>query len=189
MRILLTILILAIYLNAGILLPNNFETDFNQTITNSKGKVIKYSGKVSFKQEREIFINELNQTKELSSKLFKWSYEIPTKKEVCTDGVQLLVIDHDLEQVSKYLIDDGLDLEEVLKVAQKLTTKDYKALYKDIEYIITLDNKNRLKKIFYVDSLDNRVKIVFTNMRYNSKSFNDRSLECPINPDYDIIEG
>ncbi len=189
MRILLTILFLAIFLNAGISLPNNFETDFNQTITNSKGKVIKYRGKVNFKQERQTYINELNQTQEISSKLFKWSYETPTKKEVCTDGVQLLVIDHDLEQVSKYIIDDGLDLEEILKVAQKLTPTDYKALYKDVEYLITLDNKKRLKKIFYVDSLDNRVKIVFINMIYNSKSFKDNSLECPIDPDYDVIEG
>jgi len=189
MRILLTISFLAIFLHAGILLPNNFTTDFNQTITNSKGKVINYRGKVNFKQERQMYIDDFNRTQEISSKLFKWSYETPTKKEVCTDGVQLLVIDHDLEQVSKYIIDDGLDLEEILKVAQKLSPTDYKALYRDVEYLITLDDKKRLKKIFYVDSLDNRVKIVFINMNYNSKSFDSRSLECPVNSNYDVIEG
>jgi outer membrane lipoprotein carrier protein len=189
MRLLLDISVMSVFLYADILLPDNFKSGFTQTITNSKGKVIKYEGEINFKQEREIFINEFNQTREISSKLFKWSYYTPTKKEVCSDGVQILIIDHDLEQVSKYLIDDGLDLEEILKVAQKLSSNDYKALYKDIEYLITVDNENRLKKIFYVDSLDNRVKIVFINMNYNSKSFNDKSLECPINPDYDVIEG
>jgi outer membrane lipoprotein carrier protein len=189
MRFLLTISLVLMFLRAGILLPNNFKSNFTQTITNSKGKVIKYAGDVNFKQERQVFINELNQTEEISSKLFKWSYRTPTKKEVCSDGVQLLVIDHDLEQVSKYLIDDGLDLEEVLKVAQKLTATDYKALYRDVEYLITVDTQNQLKKIFYVDNLDNRVKIVFINMQYNSKSFTNDSLECPINPNYDIIEG
>jgi outer membrane lipoprotein carrier protein len=188
MKLLLTITIFAIYLNANISLPNNFETNFNQTITNDKGKVIKYSGSVSFKQDRDVFIDKFNHKQVISSRLFKWSYTNPTKKEVCTDGVQLLVIDHDLEQVSKYLIDDGLDLEKVLKVAKKISTTDYKAVYKDIEYLITLDNRGRLKKIFYVDSLDNRVRILFTNMKYNSKSFSDKSLECPIDPDYDIIE-
>ena len=189
MKLLLTISLMFMFLHAGISLPNNFETDFTQTITNNKGKVINYKGKVDFKQERQIYIDKFNQTKELSSKLFKWSYKTPTKKEVCTDGVQLLVIDHDLEQVSKYIIDDGLDLEEILKVAERLTPTDYKAIYKDVEYLITLDSNNRLKKIFYVDSLDNRVKIVFINMIYNSKSFNDESLECPIDKNYDVIEG
>jgi len=189
MRLLLTISLVSIFLRAGISLPNNFKSDFTQTIRNSQGKVIKYAGEVNFKQERQIFINEFNQTEEISSELFKWSYNTPTKKEVCSDGVQLLVIDHDLEQVSKYLIDDGLDLEEILKVAQKLTLTDYKALYRDVEYIITVDNQNRLKKIFYVDSLDNQVKITFINMQYDSKSFTSKSLECPIESNYDIIEG
>ncbi len=46
-----------------------------------------------------------------------------------------------------------------------------------------------MQKIVYTDSLDNNVKIVFINMRYNIRSFDDRSLECPVNPDYDVIEG
>jgi outer membrane lipoprotein carrier protein len=179
-----------IFLQAGIELPNNFETNFIQTITNEKGKVINYKGKVDFKQEKEkLYLDDLNQTREFSSKLFKWSYKSPTKKEVCTDGMELLVIDHDLEQVSKYIIDEGLDLEEILKVAKRLTATDYKAIYRDVEYLITIDSKHRLKKIFYVDSLDNRVKILFTNMVYNIKSFDDKVLECPIDPSYDIIEG
>jgi outer membrane lipoprotein carrier protein len=189
MRKIFTISILAMALNADIALPNNFETDFNQTITNDKDKVINYSGKVNFKQEKTILINETGSETEVSSKLFKWSYTAPTQKEVCTDGLQLIVIDHELEQVSRYLIDDGLDLEEVLKVAKKISTKDYTAYYKDVEYLITVDKDNRLKKIFYTDNLDNRVKIIFENMRYDSESFDDRSLECEEPKDYDMIEG
>jgi outer membrane lipoprotein carrier protein len=189
MREFFTISILAISLNGGIVLPNNFETDFNQTITNDKGKIINYSGDVKFKQEITVLFDENGAERKISSKLFKWSYKIPTQKEVCTDGVQLIVIDHDLEQVSRYLIDDGLDLEEVLKVAKKISATDYTALYKEIEYLITTDENNRLKKIFYTDNLDNRVKILFENMSYDNKKFDDRGLECEEPQDYDIIEG
>ena len=187
-KVLLTISIFTIFLNAGITLPDNFESSFKQTITNDKGKVIKYSGRVYFKADRETFLNRFNQSEVLSSKLFKWIYSSPTKKDVCSDGTQIIIIDHDLEQISKYLIDDGLDLEKVLTVAQKISNKDYKALYKNIEYLITLDSNNQLSKIFYVDNLDNKVKIVFLNMKYNNPSFNSSNLECPENPNYDVIE-
>jgi len=42
---------------------------------------------------------------------------------VCTDGTEIWVIDHDLEQVSKYLIEDGFDLEKDLKVIGEISTK------------------------------------------------------------------
>jgi len=186
---LLLILIYTLGMNADISLPNNFITDFNQTITNDKGKVIKYIGQVSFQQEKQILESQDGTKQEFTSNFFKWNYNKPTHKEVCSDGTQIIVIDHDLEQVSKYLIDDGLDLEKVLKVAQKLSNKDYKAVYKDVEYLITLDNKGQLKKIFYTDSLDNRVRIIFSNMQYSIGNFDNKNLECDTPADYDIIEG
>jgi outer membrane lipoprotein carrier protein len=189
MKKLLLILAFTLGINADISLPDNFITDFNQTITNDKGKVIKYIGKVSFKQEKQILVSQSGVEQEFVSKFFKWDYNKPTHKEVCSDGMQLIVIDHDLEQVSKYLIDDGLDLQKVLKVAQKISMKDYKAVYQDVEYLITLDDNGQLQKIFYTDSLDNRVKIIFINMNYNIKNFNNKNLECDTPSDYDIIEG
>ncbi len=189
MKKLLLILAYTISISADISLPNNFITDFNQTITNDKGKQINYYGSIVFKQEKEILVDEEGTEQNIISKFFKWNYKKPTHKEVCSDGIQLIVIDHDLEQVSKYLIDDGLDLQKVLKVAQKISNKDYKAVYKDIEYLITLDSDGKLQKIFYTDSLDNRVKIVFEHMVYNDKSFDNRSLECDAPDDYDTIEG
>jgi len=185
---LLLILTCTLAMNADISLPDNFMTDFHQTITNDKGKVIKYEGKVSFKQEKQILESQNGTKQEFSSNFFKWNYNKPTHKEVCSDGTQIIVIDHDLEQVSKYLIDDGLDLEKVLAVAQKLSNKDYKAVYKDVEYLITLDNKGQLEKIFYTDSLDNRVRIVFSNMQYSIQNFDNKNLECDTPADYDIIE-
>lgn len=189
MKRLITLSALVVSLNATITLPNNFITDFQQTITNDKGKEIKYEGNVLFENIKQNIQNPVAGAEAYSRSLFKWNYSSPTKKEVCTDGVQLIVIDHDLEQVSRYLIDEGINLEEILKVAKKISDKDYKATYKETEYLITLDQNEQLAKIVYVDNLDNGVKILFNNMNYNNASFNEKDLECQAPKSYDIIEG
>ena len=192
MKILFTLTTLAtltMVASAAILLPTNFQTEFKQTITNDKDRVIAYDGMVRFKNETQIIIDEQGLSHEIKSSLFRWDYQNPTKKEVCTDGVQLIVVDHDLEQISRYIVDEGINLEEILKVAQKISTRDYKATYKDVEYLITLDERDWLKKIFYVDNLDNRVKIEFEQMVYDTNNFENSTLECIAPSDYDIIEG
>ncbi len=188
MKFFLSLFVLSLALNADILLPKTFTTDFEQTITNEKGKVIKYEGKVLFKNIKEVFSTPEGGDETYTRSLFKWTYSSPTQKEVCTNGVELTVVDHDLEQVSHYLLNEVIDLEQVLKLAQPLTKTDYKATYKDIEYLITMDKKQQLKKIVYVDNLDNRVKIIFKNMNYNS-SVKEQELECNAPSEYDIIEG
>ena len=188
MKFFLSLFVLSLAVNADILLPKTFTTDFEQTITNEKGKVIKYEGKVLFKNMKEIFSTPEGGDEVYKRSIFKWSYTAPTQKEVCTDGVQLTVVDHDLEQVSHYLLNDGINLEEVMKLAKPLTTRDYKATYKDIEYLISMDKNQQLQKIVYVDSLENRVKIIFKNMNYNS-SVKEQEIECNAPAEYDIIEG
>ena len=192
MKILFTLTTLATLTmvgNATILLPSNFQSKFKQTITNDKDKVISYDGTVKFKNDKQIVIDEKGISHNIQSSLFRWDYQNPTKKEVCTDGVQLIVVDHDLEQVSRYVVDEGINLEEILKVAEKISMHDYKATYKDVEYLITLDDKDALKKIFYVDNLDNRVRIEFEDMTYDTNNFENNTLECIAPSDYDIIEG
>lgn len=188
MKILSSLLALSVTLLADITLPQDFRTDFKQTITNETGKVIKYEGNVVFKNLKESLSNTMENEEIYARSFFKWSYTVPTKKEVCTDGTQLIVIDHDLEQVSTYLINDGINLEAILKVAQKLSTHAYKANYKEVEYLIALDDKEQLHEIVYVDNLDNAVKITFKNMHYNvAVEAND--LECNAPVSYDMIKG
>ena len=174
MKLLISLLTVSMLLFADITLPQNFKTDFHQTITNDKGKVINYDGNVVFKN--------------YNRSLFKWSYASPTQKEVCTDGTQLIVVDHDLEQVSTYMINDGINLEEILKIAKKISQSDYQATYKDIEYLISLDEKEQLRQIVYVDNLDNSVKIMFNDMNYNT-TVNEDDLACNAPKSYDIIKG
>lgn len=189
MKLLITLAILVVSLNARITLPNNFTTNFKQTITTDQGKVIKYKGSVLFKNITESIANAQGDIETYSQNIFKWNYNTPTQKEVCTNGIRLTVIDHDLEQISHYYVDEGINLEAILKVARKISTKDYQATYKDMEYIITLDKNGQLSKIVYVDNLDNGVKIIFNNMHYNNASFNASDLTCQPPKSYDIIKG
>ncbi|HHD75643.1 MAG TPA: hypothetical protein ENK82_06535 [Campylobacterales bacterium] len=184
MKLYLSLLALSSLLCAEITFPLNFKSNFHQTITNEKGKVITYDGEVAFKNLDQT----LNTQEEYTRSLFKWSYQSPTLKEVCTDGIQLLVVDHDLEQVSYYTIDDGVNLKEIIKVAKQISEDDYKATYKEIEYLITLNKKKELAQIVYVDSLDNKVKIIFNNMNYNT-TVDEASLECQAPQSYDVIKG
>jgi outer membrane lipoprotein carrier protein len=188
MKYFLFILALSSTLFAQIIIPLNFKSNFHQTITNENGKVIKYEGEVAFKNLEQVLVHPSGGSTEYTRSLFKWSYQSPTLKEVCTDGIQLIVIDHDLEQVSHYTIDDGVNLKEILKVAQKISATDYKALYKDIEYLITLNKNKELEQIVYVDNLDNKVKIIFHNMNYNT-TVSEKTLECTPPEEYDLIEG
>lgn len=172
MRLLLLLLMLSSMVFATIELPENFRADFIQKITNTKGKVIVYRGKVSFSNET----------------LFKWSYTQPTKKEVCTDGSELLVVDHDLEQVSNYLIAKGMDIAKILHNAKLHSNNIYVAKYENKQYTIQL-NKQVLHSIAYFDDLENKVQIVFKHMKYGKGDLPVKTMKCNYPRDYDMIKG
>ena len=76
------------------------------------------------------------------------------------------------------------------KVIADLETLDDEVEFNSIdeEYLITLDGKSQLQKVVYVDNLDNKVKIVFSNMRYNGE-IDSKRLECTAPQEYDILKG
>ena len=174
MKRLLTIMILSGALVASpISVPENFKADFEQRITNPDKKVIHYKGTVRFSNE----------------KMLKWIYEEPTRKEVCSNGENVTVVDHDLEQVSYYLIEKGFDLAEILKSAKpyKDTKTVYIAKYAGKSYTIQLDAKNRLWRVAYYDDLENEVLIIFEKMRYGQGKLSLTSLLCEAPESYDVI--
>jgi len=172
-RILL-ILSLGFYAHAAsIILPENFQANFTQKITNTKKKTINYAGKVRFSNES----------------MLKWTYIKPTKKEVCTDGRELTVVDHDLEQVSNYLIDKGFNFTKILKQAKPHSKNIYVAKYQNKSYTIQVDGKQRLHSIAYFDDLDNKVQIVFKKVKYGKGSLSKKSMACKVPKDYDVIRG
>lgn len=173
MKTLLLFLSLSSLLFSSIELPPHFRADFIQKVTNSKNKILKYKGKITFSDKKH----------------FKWEYKEPSKKEVCTDGFNLRVVDHDLEQVSSYFITQGLDISKVLSQAKVHQKNIYIAKYKEKTYTIQVDNKKQLHSIAYFDELDNKVQIIFKNMYYGKKSLSPKKMECTYPITYDMIRG
>jgi outer membrane lipoprotein carrier protein len=163
----------ALFAQSAVLLPNSFHAKFEQTITNEHKKKIVYQGEITFS----------------APNYFKWSYTSPTKKEVCTDGRELLVVDHDLEQVSAYLIGKGLDLPEILKKAELHRKSVYIAKYKGKNYTIQVNSRGELSRVAYIDDLDNTVLIVFSKMKYGKKKIQESKLKCNYPDSYDQIRG
>ncbi len=156
-----------------ITLPEHFTADFVQTVTNPKNRVITYKGNVAFSKEN----------------LLKWSYRSPTKKEVCTDGKEVLVVDHDLEQVSAYRIGKIFDLAEILNKAKPYKKNIYITEYEGKRYTIKTDDNGRLQSVAYYDDLDNKVQILFQKMHYGKGKLPAARMKCHYPAAYDFIRG
>ena len=130
---------ITLFAQSAVSLPSSFKASFKQTITNDQKKQIIYNGKVLFSAPDQ----------------FKWSYHTPNKKEVCTDGARLEVVDHDLEQVSTYMMDKGLDLPAILKSAKLHRPSVYIARYGGKNYTIQVNKREELSRIAFKDELDN----------------------------------
>jgi len=174
MKIFMTSIILTLSILADtITLPEHFKASFEQTVTNPKNKVIHYSGKVAYS----------------GNNLLKWSYTEPTKKEVCTDGKEVLVVDHDLEQTSAYRIDKGFDLAQILKDAKPYKEDIYVTEYEGKRYTIKVDQNGHLQSVAYYDDLDNKVQILFKKMRYGKGILPAEEMKCNYPSNYDVIRG
>jgi len=159
-------------LGAGeIRLPVSFSAEFVQKVTNPKKKVLLYKGTVLMNRPDT----------------FKWSYKEPVKKEVCSDRKRVTVVDHDLEQVSFYRMDRGLNLAEVLGNARHHKDNLYIARYREKNYTVALDSEGRIKQIAYRDDLDNVVNIHFHKMKYDIKPIKRSKLLCPYPKSYDFM--
>jgi len=157
----------------GISLPAGMEAQFLQKVTNPQKRVIQYSGKVLMD----------------NGKRFKWSYTRPTRKEVCSDGRQVIVVDHDLEQVSFYRMEKGFDLGAVLARARHYKGNLYTAKYQGRTYTLAVDDKGRIEQIAYRDDMDNVVNIHLKKIRSLSRPPAAKRMRCPYPKEYDVIKG
>ena len=173
MRFFTLLILSAVGLFAAPTLPDSFQAAFVQQVTNPKGKVIRYTGSVYFSEGRRL----------------KWVYREPTRKEVCTDGKELVVVDHDLEQVSYYLMDEGFDLIAILKRAKRHKARIYLADYRGSRYTIRVDGNGIVQSVAYFDNLDNKIQIVFKEMRYGKEKIGGSDMRCKAPADYDVIRG
>ncbi len=157
-----------------LVIPVSFSADFTQTITNPDKKAITYRGQVYFSDTNQL----------------KWIYTEPTHKEVCSNGIQVTVVDHDLEQISYYLIEQGFDLVEILRRAKPSHKHKgiYIASYQKVHYALRVDKEGRVIAVGYSDTLENRVEFYFAKMHYNQKSLKNEEMQCSMPQSYDTIE-
>ena len=162
-----------VFAQSAITLPESFSAEFVQTVTNEQKKKIVYRGKIDFSSPDRL----------------KWHYRTPSKKEVCTDGKKIVVVDHDLEQVSSYVMDKGLDLAAILKNAKPHRKSVYIAKYSGRYYTIQINSRKELSRIAYKDDLDNTVLIIFSKMHYGRKPLPESRTQCSYPDSYDRIGG
>lgn len=173
MRFIFLLLLSIIFVSAeGIVLPENFTASFKQIVTNPKKKVLTYTGKIAFSDKTDL----------------KWSYKNPALKEVCVSGHQMVLVDHDLEQVSYLVIEDSFDFLTVLKSAKKHHKNVYTSKYKEQVYTLKLNTKGQIESVAYYDNLDNKVQLVFTHLHYGKGSLSPKQMQCVVPSGYDEIK-
>jgi len=165
MKKLLLIILLTIYGNAQLNI-NDFKANFIQTITTPQKKKIVYSGKISLKNN-----------------VFKWEYKKPTKKDVCMNNKGILIVDHDLEQVTFKSIGRKFDMLSILRNAKPYKKNAYTTKIQDTQYTIQM-YKNKLKYIIFKDDVDNLIIINFKNLSEK----NVKQGKCNYPKHYDFIE-
>lgn len=157
---------------SAIKMPNGMMANFLQKVTNQQKKVLKYSGKIL------IWKNKI-----------KWTYTKPSKKEVCSDGKRLIVVDHDLEQVGFYKMNKSFNLQQIIKNAKHHKDNIYVARYQKKNYTIAIDKRGLISQIAYHDDMDNVVNIHFNNIKILKKAPSSNSLMCQYPSSYDLLGG
>jgi len=155
----------------SMLLPQNFTANFKQIITNPKDKIINYNGNIRFSADS----------------LLKWSYKNPTQKEVCVNGHDLSIVDHDLEQVTYMQIDKDFDFISILKSAKLHHEDVYVSTYNETKYTIKVDSKKKIQSVAFFDNLDNKVQIVFKQVNYGKGTLSQKSMACEVPETFDVI--
>ena len=173
MRLFIILLLLNALGWGAIDLPTSFGASFEQIVTNPKKKKLRYSGTMQFSKANGL----------------KWIYQKSTKKDVCSDNVRLVVVDHDLEQVSYYKLNKAIKIDKIIQNAKVVRQSVYTAQYDGKTYTLKVNKNNEITQIAYYDELENMVQIVFTHLKSSPKDIAPSHLQCPIPKTYDTIDG
>lgn len=146
---------------------NTYSSDFIQ-IVKSKNSTISYSGH---------FILSKNEA--------YWLYNTPSKKEIYINKNQVILIEHDLEQVIFSRLDNIPNLNEIFKKAKHIDNNKLIAQYEKTNYTIVLNN-DEVKSISYKDEFENDITITLNNQIKNPK-INPEIFKAKIPQNYDLV--
>lgn len=154
---------------AQILTINSFEADFQQELTDEKGKVISYKGHISAVKPNYAL----------------WKYESPLNKEIYVSKTKVIILEPEIEQViirNTYL---NFDIFDLIKKAIKIEKDIYKTQFGETDFQIIFKD-SLISSISYRDELDNSIKILFSKQIQNEKIPLTRFVPSIPN-EYDVI--
>ena len=154
---------------SSVLEINSFEADFNQVITDDKGKELSYNGHIVASKPQYAL----------------WSYKEPVEKNVYITPSYVTVVEPEIEQAIVRKIASDFDFFNMIKKAKKERDNIYIATLNESKYTIKLEN-SMIKSISYLDEFENNVSIVFNNQSIN-KVFSKDIFRANIPIEYDII--
>jgi outer membrane lipoprotein-sorting protein len=164
LKLLFPILLLSLQLFGELSNLNSFQANFKQVVSSDGDKII-YNGKLSIKQPHFVL----------------WEYQTPVEKRIYLNGVNLFLVEPELEQVIIKRVSKGLKMLEVIRDAKKIDKNRYRASVDNRDYLLILEG-GKLAKIIYSDELENGVEIEFSNQIENG--YISKALFLPEIPDY-----
>ena len=147
----------------------SFEADFNQIITDDKGKELSYSGHIIASKPQYAL----------------WSYKKPVEKNVYITPRYATVIEPEIEQAIIRSIASDFDFFNMIKKAKKMTNNIYIATLNESKYTIIIE-KSMIKSISYLDEFENKVNIIFNNQTKN-RQISEDVFRPNIPVEYDIV--
>ncbi|WP_428737881.1 LolA-like outer membrane lipoprotein chaperone [Sulfurimonas sp.] len=135
---------------ANIIDLNNFQADFEQSITDEKNKKITYFGTI--------------QASKPSYAL--WKYTQPIDKTVYVLKNKVIMVEPELEQAIIKTIDSNFDFFTLLKSAKEIKKDLFSAVFNNVKYTIYTKGLN-VESIHYTDEFENKIEIIFKNQKVN----------------------
>lgn len=147
---------------------NSFQSDFEQTISNSK-KTISYKGSVFLKEPANVL----------------WKYNKPQKKVYIINDT-IIVEEKALEQVMFSKLENEINILKIIDNAKEVSDNKFVTKIKNIEYTILVKNEN-IDSIVYKDELENAVTIKFKNGKINSQ-ISDDTFKYEVPSGFDVVK-
>jgi len=149
----------------------SFEADFQQTITDDTGKVLRYEGRMYTKRPSFVL----------------WNYTKPERiaKMLYINKTHAVLVQPMLEQATITRISNEMNFFDILSSAKPVDQTHYKARYKEMDFILQEDN-GVITSLSYKDELENDILIIFSKQRQN-RFIEDNIFIPKVPKEYDII--
>ena len=147
----------------------SFSADFEQTITDENGQQVVYKGHIWAERPSSAH----------------WQYKEPVVKEIYITGMEVIVIEPEMEQAIIRTLNEEINFFTILSNTKQIDANLYNAVYNSQEFAINV-NSGLPSTISYSDTFDNKVEIRFFGGTKNI-SMDAGRFEAEIPASFDIV--